>query len=213
MHLQAPPRLAPGSTTSSPEFRASLAVELDRLPTVALVLLYRAEPVEDLTAPRSGLRGDSRLAQELPGALALAGLPGSDRGLDGAPVSPFLHVGGRQPPGELGQLCRGREGTEAMCPLGRVLELGGDLLIWALRAKRQVARTLLQVGKQLREAAMERSALGAVGLGIHARRQQWVREADAVVFELDHIRLERRRKPWLRISADGSPHERQRRLR
>ena len=88
------------------QFRRRLAVEVDRLPTVALVLLYRAEPVKDLAAPRSGLRGGSRLAQELPGALALAGLPGGDRGLDGTPVSPFLHVGGRQAPGELGQLGR-----------------------------------------------------------------------------------------------------------
>ena len=94
-----------------------------------------------------------------------------------------------------------------MCPLGRMLELGGDLPIWALAPKRQMACTLLQVGKQLREAAMERAALGATGLRIHAGGQQWVREADAVIFEFDHIRVERRRKPWLRISADGSPHE------
>ena len=60
---------------------------------------------------------------------------------------------------------------------------------------------------------MERSALGAASLGIHARGEQRVGEADAVVFELDHVRLKRREKPWLRISADGSPHERQRRLR
>ena len=67
-----------------------------------------------------------------------------------------------------------------VCPLGRVLELGGDVRIRALGPKRQMARTLLQIGKQLRQAAMERSALGAVGLGVHARGQQRVGEADAV---------------------------------
>ena len=128
-------------------------------------------------------------------------------------MSPFLHVGGRQPSGELGQLCRRGEGTEAVRPVGRLLERGGDLLVGALRAKRQMARTLFQVGKELRKTAMERPALVAAGLGIHARGEERVGEADAVAFELDHVRLKRRRKPCLRISADGSPHERQRRLR
>ena len=120
--------------------------------------------------------------------------------------SAFLHLGGRQPPGELGQLCRRRRAHRGRVPARpRARARRRRSPSGPSAAKRQVARTLLQVGKQLRQAAMERSALGA------ARPRQYTPEASSG--------WEKRMRSssssitfassagasaWLRISADGS---------
>ena len=89
------------SARSSAGIGTSLAVELGGPATVSLVLLEVPEPVEDLAAPGPRRRGGSSLAQQLPGSLCLARLPGEDRAVHRAAVAALFQLGRREPAGKL----------------------------------------------------------------------------------------------------------------
>ena len=147
----------------------------------------RPEPVEDLAAPRaSAARWISSLAQQLPGPLRLARLPGEDRRRPpcaggGSPPSPPASAGGPAPTARRRRgTHRGRAPARAARSSAAATSASGPSA-----AEREMAGALLRVGKKLRQAAVERAALVAAGLGVHAGGEQRMGEADAVPVQLD----------------------------
>ena len=196
-----------------PRVGARLPVQLGGAPTVSLVLLERAEPVQDLAALGPGRRDHASVAQQLPGPLPLSSLPGMDSRLDRSPVPDVLDLRGRQAPGQFGQFGRRREGAAAMRSLCCVLECAAHGRIRTLGTQGQVPGAFLGIGEELRQAAMERAALAAARRRVHAGRDQWMGEANAIPLELDHVRGERRRQPLLDPATCRTLHELECRVR
>ena len=89
-------------------------------------------------------------------------------------------------------------------------------LVRRLDRRRELPRARFRVLEELGEPGVNLGAPGALGDLVRARGEEWVREADPVVVELDDLRLERRAKPdvWIdprRRFCDGDGRVRMRR--
>ena len=164
-----------------PGVGTSLAVELGRLATVSLVLLERAEPVEDLAAPGPAARSDLGLAQQLPGPLRLARLPGEDRRVHRSPVPALL----ASPPASAGAPARTarrrwgtRRGRALVAPRARARPRRPRPDLSAPSARCRACSS--GSGSKLCQAAMERAALAAGRLARNAGGEQRMGEANAV---------------------------------
>src|SRR5207249_8492965 len=70
----------------------------------------------------------------------------------------------------------------------RLLERLGNRFIRALRAECEMPGALLRVDRDLCQPCMELPATPQADSGYDSRRQQRMREADAVAVQLDHTR-------------------------
>ena len=128
------------------------------------------------------------------GPAAFSHFEGVSRRLQRPPVTLVLPVPGRQPPRLLGELGGGCQRAPGAGALGGLLERFGHIRVLSLHAEGEMPRPLLGVGHELGELPMQRLPLGDADGRIDAGGEQRMSEADAVVFELDHMGLERRRK-------------------
>jgi hypothetical protein len=140
-------------------------------------------------------------------ASAVAGLEVVVAGVSGSAAGILRTVGRGQAGGLLGEFgCHPRRAARsrfACC----LLERGGNGGIGPGRGEREVARPLLRIEDDLRQAPVEFAV--ARGAAVGGRGEEWMGEADAIALEFDDLRLD----GWLEhapVAASRSRDKRQR---
>ena len=170
-----------------------LPIELRRPTKVLVVRRDPREPDEDLRALAS--RGCARELghEERPGAVGVTRLVMRGRRLQ-APLPLDGLVPRRQGRRTLEQQRSCAGGAAGERPRGRILEGIGDVVVRLEDRGGEMPGASLRILHELGESAVELRAAARVDRLVHARREQRMREPDAVVLELDDVGGDRRRQ-------------------
>ena len=134
------------------------------------------------------------------------------RCLDRPAMDVGLCVLRRQPAAQLAELRRRRARPPCAGICSSVLECRPNACVRPLHGERKVAGALLGVGDELGETAVQRAALVDRCRPVDARGEERMREPDAILDELDDLRLEGGRHRGRRVPAQGGAHELEGRL-
>ena len=173
------------SAAGAPGFRERLALELDR--TADVVALDLGGESERLRPFRPRRSQHEQLLGERAGPLDPACRDVGKRGGCDAPGERNAVAGGCESDRVLVELGRGDRRALGRGSCCRLLELVRELGVRSVGREREVTSTGERVVGQLGEAAVRTLPLDRGQPLVEDRGEQWVREPDCAVLQLDHL--------------------------